>query len=96
MANNYQEVAGSESIKRVKTKFENKRDKIGNVIEGIEGCEPYYVEDYIQHLALDVVESYSEIKKGEKKREETNIDLQMQVLGSLSNSLKALSSILYH
>lgn len=92
MANNYQEITESNSIKRVKTKFENKRDKIGNVIEG---CEPCYVEDYIQHLALDVAESYSEIEKGEKKREETNIDLQMQVLDSLSNSLKALSSILY-
>lgn len=95
MNNNYQEITESKSFKRVKTKFENKPDKIGNVIEGIEGCEPYYVEDYIQHLALDVAESYSEIEKGEKKREETNIDLQMQVLDSLSNSLKALSSILY-
>lgn len=92
MDNEHQKVTETKSVKRVKAKFENKRDKIGNMIKE---DEIYYVEDYIQHLALDVVESYSEIEKGEKKREETNIDLQIQVLDSLSNSLKALSSILY-
>lgn len=93
MKDEYQEVQENKSIKRVKAKFENKRDKIGNMIDE---AEVYYVEDYVQHLALDIAESYSEIKKGEKKREETNIDLQMQVLNSLSNSLKALGAILYY
>lgn len=93
MKDEYQEVQENKSIKRVKAKFENKRDKIGNMIDE---DEVYYVEDYVQHLALDIAESYSEIKKGEKKREETNIDLQMQVLDSLSNSLKALGAILYY
>lgn len=92
MDNGCQPATETKSVKRVKAKFENKRDKIGNMIKE---DEIYYVEDYIQHLALDVVESYSEIEKGEKKREETNIDLQIQVLDSLSNSLKALSSIFY-
>lgn len=75
--------------KRIRTIFNNGRRKFGLEFED---NEVMYIEDFIQCIAIDVVESYSEIDKGEKKREETNIDLQMEVLDSLSNALKSLGT----
>lgn len=83
----------SDKMKRMKMTFKDGGKKIG-LLGNNEEIIP--VEDFIQHIALDVVESYYEIDKGEKKREETNIDLQMEVLDSLSNALKSLGVVLYH
>lgn len=79
--------------KRMRAIFNDGRRKFGFEIKD---NEVMYIEDCIQCIALDVVESYSEINEGKKKREETNIDLQMEVLGSLSDALKSLGVILYH
>lgn len=80
----------SDKKQRMQLSFKDGRKKAGLLTDN---SEILYVEDFIQHIALDVVESYSEIDEGEKKREETNIDLQMQVLNSLSNALKSLGTI---
>lgn len=61
-----------------------------------QNAEPLFIEDYVQHVALDIVESYSKIERGEKKRDETNIDLQIQVLSSLSEAIRSLSVLLYY
>ena len=79
---------------RVRVTFENKRDKIGMKVT--QNAEPFFIEDYVQHVALDIVESYSKIERGEKKRDETNIDLQIQVLSSLSEAIRSLSVLLYY
>ncbi len=78
---------------RMRTTFENGRQKTGLLING---AEIMYVEDFVQNMALNVVESYIEIDKGEKSREETGIDLQIEVLNSLSNVLKSLGTVLYY
>lgn len=78
---------------RMRTTFENGRRKTGLLING---AEIMYVEDFVQNMALNVVESYIEIDKGEKSREEMDIDLQMEVLNSLSNALKSLGTVLYY
>lgn len=78
---------------RMKTTSEKGRKKYGLLADN---GEIMYVEDFLLHIALDVVESYYAIDREEKKREETNIDLQMEVLGSLSNALKSLGTILYY
>lgn len=46
--------------------------------------EFYSVYDLAQYIALDVMEDYREIAKGNKKREDTNIDLAMEVLTAVS------------
>ncbi len=78
---------------RMRTTFENGRQKTGLLING---AEIMYVEDFVQNMALNVAESYIVIDKGEKSREETDIDLQMEVLNSLSNALKSLGTVLYY
>ncbi len=80
-------------IQRMRTTFENGRQKTGLLING---AEIMYVEDFVQNMALNVAESYIVIDKGEKSREETDIDLQMEVLNSLSNALKSLGTVLYY
>lgn len=79
--------------KIVRSTFEDGRVKFG---KSDDKDNIFYLEDYIQMIALDTVGSYGEIIKGEKKQEETNIDLQLRVLDSLSNALKSLGVILYH
>lgn len=78
---------------RMRTTFENGCQKTGLLING---AEIMYVEDFVQNMALNVAESYIVIDKGEKSREETDIDLQMEVLNSLSNALKSLGTVLYY
>ena len=72
--------------------------KNGNVKYGKSNDDDkiFYLEDYIQIIAMEIVGSYGEIVTGEKKRNETNIDLQIRILDSLSNALKSLGVILYH
>lgn len=48
------------------------------------------IETYADNLALDIVEELMEIRQGEKTREETPIDLNMEVLNSLSGAINAL------
>ena len=48
------------------------------------------IETYADNLALDVVEELMEIRQGEKTREETTIDLNMEDLNSLSGAINAL------
>lgn len=46
--------------------------------------ELYTVFDMAQFIALDVMDDYREIATGSKKREDTNIDLAMEVLTAVS------------
>lgn len=49
------------------------------------------VGDMVNHLAISVFQTMSEIKSG-KKAEETNIEIEISALNSLSNAATALSN----
>ena len=48
--------------------------------------------DMLNHLAIDVFQSICEIRSGEKKAEETNIEVEISALNSLANAVNALSN----
>lgn len=52
--------------------------------------ELYTVFDMAQFIALDVMDDYREIATGSKEREDTNIDLAMEVLTAVSQVCKLL------
>ena len=49
-------------------------------------------DDMLNHLAIDVFQSICEIRSGEKKAEETNIEVEISALNSLANAVNALSN----
>ena len=50
------------------------------------------LEFFVDDLGLNIAEELEEIRQGKKKREETNIDLDVKVLNSLSNAVNALAN----
>lgn len=50
------------------------------------------ISDLVNHISINVFETLREIENGEKKAEETNIDLEISALNSLSNALNAISN----
>lgn len=50
------------------------------------------LEFFVDDLGLNIVEELEEIRQGKKKKEETNIDLDIKVLNSLSNAVNALAA----
>lgn len=50
------------------------------------------ISDLVSHISINVFETLREIENGEKKAEETNIDLEISALNSLSNALNAISN----
>lgn len=50
------------------------------------------ISDMTSHLAINVFQTLLEIERGEKKAEETNIELEISALNSLSNAVKAVAN----
>lgn len=50
------------------------------------------IDDMVGHLAINVFQSLYEIENGEKKAEETNIEMEISALNSLSNAVNALAN----
>lgn len=49
-------------------------------------------DDILNHLSIDVFQSVCEIRSGEKKAEETNIEIEISALNSLANAVNALAN----
>lgn len=50
------------------------------------------LEYFVDSIGLDIVEEMEAIRQGRKKKEETQIELEIQVLNSLSNAVNALAN----
>lgn len=50
------------------------------------------LEFFVDDIGLDIVEELEEIRQGKKKIEETDIQLNIKVLNSLSNAVNALAN----
>lgn len=50
------------------------------------------VGDMVSHLAINVFQTLGQIKTGEKKAEETNIEIEISALNSLSNAANAVAA----
>ncbi len=50
------------------------------------------LEYFVDSIGLDIAEEMEAIRQGRKKKEETQIELEIQVLNSLSNAVNALAN----
>lgn len=68
-------------------------DKYGkSVIVEKEGSRYISIDEFAQHIAMDIVDDYREIKNGDKHPEETDIELSIKVLTAISPVIKAFRS----
>ena len=70
-------------------------DKDGkSVIAEKEDSRYISIDEFAQHIAMDIVDDYREIKSGDKHPEETDIELSIKVLTAISPEIKAFRSYL--
>lgn len=50
------------------------------------------IEYFVDSIGLDIAEELEQIRQGTKKQEETHIELEIEVLNSLSNAVNALAN----
>lgn len=50
------------------------------------------IGEFAQHIAMDIVDDYREIKSGDKRPEETDIELSIKVLTAISPVIEAFRS----
>lgn len=68
-------------------------DKNGKcVIAEKEGSRYISVDEFAQHIAMDIIDNYREIKSGDKRPEETDIELSIKVLTAISPVIEAFRS----
>lgn len=68
-------------------------DKDGkSVIVEKENSRYISIDEFAQHIAMDIVDDYREIKNGDKHPEETDIELSIKVLTAISPVIKAFRS----
>lgn len=48
------------------------------------------LEHFIEHIGFDIIEGYADVVNGDKKINETNLELSVKVLTALSSALKAV------
>ena len=48
------------------------------------------LESFIEHIGFDIVEQYADVVNGDKKINETNLELSIKVLTALSSAVKAV------
>lgn len=48
------------------------------------------LEDFIEHIGFDIIEQYADVVNGDKKINETNLELSVKVLTALSSAVKAI------
>ena len=60
-------------------------DKTGkNIIVKKDNARYIGIDELAQHIAMDIIEDYQDIIKGDKKIDETNIKLSIKVLNAIS------------
>lgn len=68
-------------------------DKDGkSVIAEKENSRYISIDEFAQHIAMDIVDDYREIKNGDKHPEETDIELSIKVLTAISPVVADLRS----
>lgn len=68
-------------------------DKGGkSVIAEKEDSRYISIDEFAQHIAMDIVDDYREIKSGDKRPEETDIELSIKVITAISPVIKAFRS----
>lgn len=68
-------------------------DKDGKSVIVEKGNSRYIsIDEFAQHIAMDIVDDYREIKNGDKHPEETDIELSIKVLTAISPVIKAFRS----
>lgn len=91
--------ARSEKMAKVKNKKSGKEikrflltDKYGNSRIAVKDENDRYLklEYFIEHIGFDIIEGYADVVNGDKKINETNLELSVKVLTALSSALKAV------
>lgn len=83
-------------VKNKKSGKEIKRflltDKYGNSRIAVKDENDRYLklEYFIEHIGFDIIEGYADVVNGDKKINETNLELSVKVLTALSSALKAV------
>ena len=83
-------------VKNKKSGKEIKRflltDKYGNSRIAVKDENGRYLklEYFIEHIGFDIIEGYADVVNGDKKINETNLELSVKVLTALSSALKAV------
>lgn len=89
----------SEKMAKVKKKKSGKEikrflltDKYGNSRIAVKDENDRYLklEYFIEHIGFDIIEGYADVVNGDKKINETNLELSVKVLTALSSALKAV------
>lgn len=67
-------------------------DKYGNSRIAVkdESGRQLKLEYFIEHIGFDIIEEYADVVNGDKKINETNLELSVKVLTALSSALKAV------
>ena len=91
--------ARSEKMAKVKNKKSGKEikrflltDKYGNSRIAVKDENDRYLklEYFIEHIGFDIIEGYADVVNGDKKINETNLELSVKVLTALSSAVKAI------
>lgn len=83
-------------VKNKKSGKEIKRflltDKYGNSRIAVKDENDRYLklEYFIEHIGFDIIEGYADVVNGDKKINETNLELSVKVLTALSSAVKAI------
>lgn len=67
-------------------------DKYGNSRIAVKDENDRYLklEHFIEHIGFDIIEGYADVVNGDKKINETNLELSVKVLIAISSALKAV------
>lgn len=67
-------------------------DKYGNSRIAVkdESGRQLKLEYFIEHIGFDIIEEYADVVNGDKKINETNLELSVKVLTALSSAVKAV------
>jgi hypothetical protein len=69
-------------------------DKTGkNIIVKKDNARYIGIDELVQHIAMDIIEDYQDIIKGDKKIDETNIKLSIKVLNAITPVVETFNSV---
>ena len=69
-------------------------DKTGkNIIVKKDNARYIGIDELAQHIAMDIIEDYQDIIKGDKKIDETNIKLSIKVLNAITPVVETFNSV---
>ena len=69
-------------------------DKTGkNIIVKKDNARYIGIDELAQHIAMDIIEDYQDIIKGDKKIDETNIKSSIKVLNAITPVVETFNSV---